>query len=79
METVSYIAICKIAQPQKGDPTKPWHCGERTSDGGTEPCRLRRGEGYAIREDESVVSEHNFVFCGDWGSAPTSMKQAGSV
>ena len=21
----------------------------------------------------------NFVFCGDWGSAPTSMKQAGSV
>ena len=20
-----------------------------------------------------------FVFCGDWGSAPTSMKQAGSV
>ena len=21
----------------------------------------------------------SFVFCGDWGSAPTSMKQAGSV
>ena len=21
----------------------------------------------------------NFVFCGDWGRAPTSMKQAGSV
>ena len=21
----------------------------------------------------------HFVFCGDWGSAPTSMKQAGSV
>ena len=21
----------------------------------------------------------NFMFCGDWGSAPTSMKQAGSV
>lgn len=21
----------------------------------------------------------NSVFCGDWGSAPTSMKQAGSV
>lgn len=20
----------------------------------------------------------NFVFCGDWGSAPTSMKQTGS-
>ena len=20
-----------------------------------------------------------FIFCGDWGSAPTSMKQAGSV
>lgn len=20
-----------------------------------------------------------FVFCGDWGNAPTSMKQAGSV
>ena len=29
--------------------------------------------------DLSVVSEHNFVFCGDWGSAPTSMKQADSV
>jgi len=26
--------------------------------------------------DLSVVSEHNFVFCGDWGSAPTSMKGA---
>ena len=21
----------------------------------------------------------SFLFCGDWGSAPTSMKQAGSV
>ena len=21
----------------------------------------------------------HFVFCGDWGSAPTSMKQTGSV
>ena len=27
----------------------------------------------------SIVPEHSFVFCGDWGSAPTSMKQAGSV
>lgn len=37
-----------------GAPAKLWLCEERTSDGVTEPCRLRRGEGYAIREDESA-------------------------
>lgn len=26
-----------------------------------------------------AFQNNNFVFCGDWGSAPTSMKQAGSV
>lgn len=25
--------------------------------------------------DLSIVSEHKIVFCGDWGRAPTSMKQ----
>ena len=60
-------------------PAKPRLCGERTSDEVTEPCRKRQGEGYAIREDESIVSEHKFCVLRDWGSAPTSMKQAGSV
>ena len=26
-----------------------------------------------------AFQNNNFLFCGDWGSAPTSMKQAGSV
>ena len=26
--------------------------GERTSDAVSEPCRLRQGEGYEVREDE---------------------------
>ena len=45
-------AFRRNAQPRKtGDPEKPWLFGERTSDGVDEPCRLRLGEGYEVRED----------------------------
>lgn len=70
-------AIFKIAQPQEGVPTKPWLCGERTSDGVTEPCRLRRDEGYAIREDESVVSEHKFCVLRGLGQRPNKHETGG--
>ena len=62
-----------------GAPAKLWLCEERTSDGVTEPCRLRRGEGYAIREDESAFQNTGTVFCGNWGGASTSMKPWGSA
>ena len=54
----------------KGYPAKPWLCGERTSDEVTEPCCLRRGEGYAIREDESIVPEHTFCVLRGLGQCP---------
>ena len=41
----------KRAAAQTGDPEEPWLFGERTSDGVDEPCRLRLGEGYEVRED----------------------------
>ena len=50
-----------------GVPAKLWLCGERTRDGVTEPCRLRRGEEYAIRENESAFQYTETVFCGGLG------------
>ena len=64
----------KSCNRRYGVPAKLWLCGERTSDGVTVPCRLRRGEGYAIREDESAFQNTETVFCRDWGGASTSMK-----
>ena len=62
----------------KGYPAKPWLCGERTSDEVTEPCCLRRGEGYAIREDESIVPEHKFCVLRGLGQRPNKHETGGS-
>ena len=61
----------------EGGPTKPWLCGERTRDEVTEPCRLRRGEGYAIREDESSVPEHQFCVLRGSGQRPNKQETGG--
>ena len=61
----------------KGYPAKPWLCGERTSDEVTEPCCLRRGEGYAIREDKSIVPEHKFCVLRGLGQRPNKHETDG--
>ena len=60
-----------------GVPAKPWLCGERTSDEVAEPYRLRRGEGYASREDESIVPEHNFCVLRGSGQRPNKHETGG--
>jgi len=62
----------------EGAPTKPWLCGERTSDEVTEPCRLRQGEEYAIREDESIVPEHSFCVLRGLGQRPNKHETGGA-
>ena len=36
-------------------------CGERTSNGVSEPCRLRRGKGYGVCEDEVKSEEWRYL------------------
>ena len=69
-ELSAHKRFAKSRSRWKGYPAKPWLCGERTSDEVTEPCCLRRGEGYAIRENESIVSEHNFSVLRGLGQRP---------
>ena len=76
-ELPAHKRFAKSRSPWKGHPAKPWLCGERTSDEVTEPCRLRRGEGYAIREDESIVSEHNFCVLRGSGQRPNKHETGG--
>ena len=76
-ELPAHKRFVKSRSRWKGYPAKPWLCGERTSDEVTEPCCLRRGEGYAIREDESIVPEHTFCVLRGLGQRPNKHETGG--